>query len=280
MSFAEHVLRELRVFFEPIEEAVSSAARLKAFLTRFGHNFADGDAQTALAGLASLRIAIGELAQRLGERDREDGDATPSAAQPLDTADLVRLGEAVRRAFTALRQLPALLPSAASTAALFAELWDYLAAAYLFERAPPLYRVLVLLGVIELETLIPGVHADARVVPYLRTRIHWARAGRFLKDPSAAMREVYGWSTADFDPTTLLTRLADVLDEFGLDTAVRRLDPALESRFLPPQGLLSLAVGVELPLLQQASEDETTRSSSACSRCRSRVSRASIPASG
>jgi hypothetical protein len=256
LSFAEQILRELRRFFDPLEDAVSSPAGLKAFLAEFGHDVAIADAQAASGGLSSLNGALGQVVAALGEPDREEDDPPPAAPEELQTEEIVLLGDAARGIFTGLRDLPQLLPATAATQTLFLEIWDYLSAQYAFERAPALYRVLVLLGVIELDTLVPGVHPEARDVAYLRRRLHWDRAGLFLKDPAALMRDVYGWTTAEFDAAALLTRLADVLEEFGIITTIRDPDPALRSRFLPPAGPLASSIALELPLVQERAEEE------------------------
>jgi hypothetical protein len=113
------------------------------------------------------------------------------------------------------------------------------------------FRLLVLLGAIEIEFLMPGRDPGARAAGFEKLTMRWDRLRQFLISPSDLMASVYGWGTAGFEGSRLLTNLALLFDEFGVVTLPKILPAPIVERFVdPPATDDTQPLGLELPLHQ------------------------------
>jgi hypothetical protein len=94
---------------------------------------------------------------------------------------------------------------------LVGRLFNYLLARYLEERAPLLFALLVLGGVIR----AIEVPESGTIPAYRRREVEWRQFAELLR-PEKAFADLYGWGTTNLDSNTLLRRLSDVLWALGL----------------------------------------------------------------
>ena len=100
-------------------------------------------------------------------------------------------------------------------AATFAEkLLEHVVVDYLAGYRPVLLRVLALLGIVNVD-LVPPDPADPAKVAYRRSDLILANAGGLLSDPASYLLASYGWNSPAFDAAALLSRIRDLLTEFG-----------------------------------------------------------------
>jgi hypothetical protein len=231
------LLAELEQFFSPLRGAFSSAAGLEQFLRELGYDVSAVNLGAAAGTLAPRAADIAEL-ESLVEAAQGGGGLSPE--------NVARLGELGDSLFRALRDLPASVAAVAPD--VFAQVFDYLLADYLHFRFPAAFRFLQLVGVIEIEHLVPGRDPDARQIAYDRVQFQWERIPRWVSDPAAVMREVYGWSTVAFSAGTLLRNLALFCQSLDLPVMPIELPSAVETRFVPPTLPEPDRIGVRFPV--------------------------------
>ena len=237
----EDLLAELEQFFSPLMPALGSAQGLERLLRTLGYDGAQANLAGAVTALASARTDLEQLTA-LVEQLEEDGrgPTAPEVAQLLQSSATV---------FQGVRQVPGQLGSL-GLQDFFGDVFDYLLVEYLYYRFPLLFRVLVLIGVLEIRHLRPGRDEGARQVAFDRYVLRWDRLSRWVEDPGAVAEEVYGWGTTAFDANALLHNLAVTFWSAGLPANPVRPAAALGSRFLPPPVGLLEPIAVEYPLFQ------------------------------
>ncbi len=235
----EDLLQELEQFFAPLVPAFSSPQGLEQFLRALGYDGTQANLGGAVAALAARQPDLDQLTQLVEQL--QDEDRGPNAAE---VTQLLQSGANI---FNTLRQLPNQL-AALNLQGFFGDVFDYLLVEYLYFRFPLLFRLLVLLGVLEIDHLRPGRDDDARQLPYDRYLLRWDRLSRWVEDPSAVAEEVYGWGTAAFDSHGLLHNLAMTFIATGLPATPVNVPPAVATRFLPPPVDNLDPIGIEYPL--------------------------------
>lgn len=176
---------------------------------------------TAVEGLAAPLAALATAA--------ESGDAGAIVAA---TTTLLQAAGAVLTALdnlaSALSSLSGSLPGvspgdvAAFAATLAEKLAEYVIVEYLAGYRPVLLRVLALLGIAGLD-LVPADGGDPAKVAYQRHDLNLGNLGSMLGDPGSYLLGLYGWNTPTLNAASLLSRLRDLLTEFGVAAS---FDPA------------------------------------------------------
>lgn len=235
----EDLLQELEQFFAPLVSAFSSPEGLERFLRALGYDGTQANLAGVVAALAPKRADLDQFTQLVEQL--QDEDRGPNAQE---LTQLLQSGASV---FGALRQLPTQL-AALNLQGFFGDAFDYLLVEYLYFRFPLLFRVLVLLGVLEIDHLRPGQDDDARQVPYDRYTLRWERLSRWIEDPSAVAEDVYGWGTAAFDFHSLLDNLAQTFIAVGLPATPIDVPAPIATQFLPPPVDSLSPIGIEYPL--------------------------------
>jgi len=237
-STAERLTGELLDFLTPVFLALDSPAGVRRLLHRLGHEPSTAAVAEALADLAATRQSLSALITTLGEK--------AWANQPLDEADYARIARQAPGIVLAVRHLPDALDEIDLGPDFASEILDLLVVDYLRFRAPAVLRVLVLLGVLEIDLVVPGEHEDARAVAFERYRLRWDRLRRFVVAPSGLMEEVYAWGRTGFAADRLLDNLAALGDELGVVALPLDLPAALDD-MLDDDGR-PRPTGVEIPL--------------------------------
>lgn len=205
-EFISCVALESGRLLAPLRAGLQSEVAFRRLLERFGW-----DVQIEPATMAAIRSAFAvvdllDTAKELAEQIEDDSpDALVLAGELLDV--LLAAMEGIR----ALKDRPAdglpfPLDQQEFREQFPSELMDFLLARYLERRRPLLFGVLVLLGVHEVERMVPE---GAGRVPYSSHRLRWERLGEAVSDPEGLFRDVYGWGdvSARFDHVRLLRSL-------------------------------------------------------------------------
>jgi Family of unknown function (DUF6603) len=135
--------------------------------------------------------------------------------------------QAVAATISALDNLASALNSLASSlsgvdpgdvtafAGTFAEkLVEHVIVDYLAGFRPVLLRVMALLGIINVD-LVPPDASDKAKVAYQRHDVNLPAVGSLLSDPASYLLGLYGWNTPGFNAAGLLSRIGNLLTEFG-----------------------------------------------------------------
>jgi len=176
---------------------------------------------TAVEGLAAPLAALATAVEN------DDVGAIVSAT--------ITLLQAVSSVVTALDNLASALNSLAGSlagvnpadvtafAATFSEkLLEHVIIDYLAGYRPVLLRVLALLGIANLD-FVPPDPTDPAKVSYQRHDLILASAGSLISDPATYLSSLYGWNSQHLDAADLLSRIRNLLTEFGVPAAY---DPA------------------------------------------------------
>ena len=176
---------------------------------------------TAVEGLAAPLAALATAVEN------DDVGAIVSAT--------VTLLQAVSSVITALDNLASALNSLAGSlagvnpadvtafaATLGEKLLEHVIIDYLAGYRPVLLRVLALLGIANLD-FVPPDPADPAKVSYQRHDLILANAGSLVSDPATYLANLYGWNSQNLDAADLLSRIRNLLTEFGVPAAY---DPA------------------------------------------------------
>jgi hypothetical protein len=148
-----------------------------------------------------------------------------------------------------------------SFAATFGEkLLEHVIVDYLAGYRPVLLRVLALLGIVNID-LVPPDGSDPAKPAYQRHDLELAAVGQLVSDPATYLLGLYGWNTPALSAAALLSRIRDLLGDFG---AAASFDPGTSTltvfpfAFAPtsgvsPQGLsailaVEISDGLSLPL--------------------------------
>jgi hypothetical protein len=238
------LLAELVEFLTPVADAIESPAGVARLLQSLGHDPTAADLAAVFGSLAPVRQKLEALIELLEER-AEAGDE-------LDEQDYARIASDTADILQGLHDISGMVTDIELGPEFFGELLDRLVAEYLRFRAPLAFRLLMLLGVIESEFVMPGRDAAARAVGFEKLTMRWDRLGQFLDSPSDLMKSVYGWGTTDFDGNRLLTAIALLFDEFGVVSLPKLLPAPIVDRFTdPPPSPDQPPIGYELPLYQE-----------------------------
>ena len=174
-------------------------------------------ASAAVTSVEGLAAPLAALATAV-----EGGD--PTAIIAATTALLQAVGAvitALQNLATALNALAASLSGVnpadvTAFAATFAEkLLEHVIVDYLAGYRPVLLRVLALLGIVDVD-LVPPDPADPAEVAYRRHDLNLANVGSLISDPAGYLLASYGWNGPAFDAAALLSRIRDLLTEFGM----------------------------------------------------------------
>jgi len=189
-------------------------------------------------GLASL--SIGRVGERLAAWNELASDPTTSSDEDVAVA-LAELAVAVGDALLDLSRVRLEAPQDyLDRTGIVDDFLRRLLDLYLVQAAAvasrPIFDVAALLGLVELRRE-PADPARFQVA-HLRHIVHWNRLPTLVTDPGSLLRDVYGWGTAAFDSTALVTQLGAVL--LHISTGVRR-------RTLPPIPLFRLHGGTPPP---------------------------------
>lgn len=227
---------------QPLGTALSSPERLEIFLERFGFSAPASGLASAASNLSSLQAALAAVG------DQRSSFRTAQESGNTDFGDLLAFGEQVVEAIGEAKDFPSLLSSLGITlpSSLPGEVFDLLLTSYLANYQEPVYRSLVLLGLIE-QRVIPasGGAPEARDIDYVKVTIRWDRIGTLFSDPAGLFEDVYGWRTAEFDTDLLIARLQLLFQAFEIVArtgdmdadALTQLYPSASTRPIPPQQL-------------------------------------------
>ena len=225
---------EIGTVLSALEEAVARSASTKAYINFLGWELPPGLDDIGLAGLdfaaflEKLRIVT-----ESSETEWED--------EILMAPRIAELAIAASKLVQAIRQLAETLPTQLSAHGDYVartnihkelprRMFDLLIAGYMADRSPLIFAVANLLNVVEFK------HFDADEetfqVKHVRAIIHYDHIHSLLSDPSAHMRESYGWGTTNFAVLDLLTRIAQVLRAMGASIRLQPMDLRVEHALL------------------------------------------------
>ncbi|MFE1288837.1 DUF6603 domain-containing protein [Streptomyces sp. NPDC058751] len=223
---------ELTLIVEPLLEAGGDPGRRRALagelgwdLTALGEQLKIGDPaqleQHLDQWIAAVSAAYAELRSQLAAGLPDSLEAVKSRAQRAGKAAGVL--KALPPVWQAKAPDPWLLPALAE------DLSHHLGTRYLRSEVPALYRLMVLLGLIEpagpqapREPLPAPPQAPVRL-PVSRDRLRPDRLRRLLAEPEALLSELYAWhgaptaEQADASAGLLFPRLAELLAALGLE---------------------------------------------------------------
>ncbi|MFF9457749.1 DUF6603 domain-containing protein [Streptomyces flaveolus] len=223
--------QQLGVLVAPLLAAGGDPGRRRALAEELGWDLAALGQQLKIGDPAQLEQSLDQWISAVSTAYAELRAQT--AAGLPDSLEAVKArAQQAGKAAGVLKALPpvwqAKAPDPWLLPALAEDLADLLGTRYLRSEAPALYRLLVLLGVIEpagpqhvREPLPAPPQAPVRLA-VSRDRLRPDRLRRLLTEPEALLSELYAWHT---DPTTeqadttaglLFPRLADVLQALGL----------------------------------------------------------------
>ena len=239
-STTDRLLAELPEFLSPVFLALESPAGLRRFLRRLGHDPSAASVEAALSALAVTSQGLTEVVNLYGEK--------AWANEPLDEADYVRVASHAPNVVRAVRDLPSVLEGVDLGPDFSSELLDILVVDYLRFRSPAVLRMLMLLGVIEIDLIVPGDSEEARALEFERYRIRWQRLQRLMASPSDLMEEVYAWGGAEFAADQFLTNVALLFDELGVVALPCELPEPLSAMLDDSPGEGSSLVGIDIPL--------------------------------
>jgi hypothetical protein len=246
----KRIMEELVEFFLPLLSALESPASFGALLRALGRDAAAEDLEALFGGLVSSRQELAAVVDRVEEK--------ADFGQALDEENYAQIASTSAHVFAVLRELPSRFPDFGLGPDFLSELFDLLVARYLHFRAPPAFRGLIVLGVLESDFLAPGRDDEARDVAFEKFTFSWQRLRLGWSSPADLMREVYGWGTEDFAADGLLTNLALFVDELGVVVLPQELPDPVVDTFTDWDGGTPRPFGFELPLYQDfEAEDET-----------------------
>ncbi len=101
---------------------------------------------------------------------------------------------------------------------------------YLAGYRPVLLRVLALLGIVDVDLVLPDP-ADPAKVAYRRHDLILANVGGLISDPASYLLASYGWNSPAFDAAALMSRIRNLLTEFG---SAASFDPATSRMTVGP----------------------------------------------
>jgi hypothetical protein len=246
------LLNALADAFKPLETLLADANSARSLLTDLGVR-----APVVPSSLLQLRA----LVQQLGDALTAVEDLLAGAAEdsPEALEKIGDLGRSAASVFQTLQALPAQLQADLATYPDFlaeidvTELVKRLAARLLIEQirgvSAVLYNALLTAGLIEVEDIAAGLRYESAHTHYA---LRGDRLSLWLPDASAALADVYGWGTPEFDHRTLLLRLHYLLLSLGYPGLLARLggDPDPASEDPPPRD-----VELHLPIYSEIEVD-------------------------
>lgn len=245
-NFQESLIRELRLFFDPVVRATAAPGRVFDLV-----RIAGWDLEAALGAAAGQVVSS---FQGLGVSVTEIEQLLLNPPQTL--GDLPKALETVGSTVADVRQLSTLGPAPAEWAEFPADLFDALAVLYIGRRSPPAYNVLSFLEVIH-PVNRPALVFNSRLVRPggLRPTLDLDRIGALLTDPVGELKQIYlpnGLATqadADvaaeklFPPLAALLSVTGAEPMLGLGQSPPPLAPPLDEAF---RRLLSFVYRVAL----------------------------------
>ena len=225
---------EIATLLSALEEAAARSASIQSFINFLGWELPPGLEDIGLAGLdfAALREKLEAVSQA---SEAEWNDEILMASRIADLA--IAAGVSVQAVRNLAEKLPAQLSAHGDYVTrtnIHKELprrtFDLLVAGYLASRSPLIFAILNLLDIVELK------HFDADKekfqVEHVRSIVHYDHLHSLLSDPSAHMRQAYGWGTADFAVLDLLTRIGQVLRAMGASIRLQPMNPRVEQALI------------------------------------------------
>ncbi|WP_331724248.1 hypothetical protein OG416_35715 (plasmid) [Streptomyces longwoodensis] len=223
--------QQLDVLVRPLLAAGGDPGRRRALAEELGWDLAALGEQLKIGDPAQLEqsldqwisavsIAYAEVRAQIAAGLPDSLEAVKTRAQQAGKAAGVL--KALPPVWQAKAPDPWLLPALAE------DLADFLGTRYLRSEAPPLYRLLVLLGVIEpagpqaVRDPVPAPPQAPVRLAVSRDRLRPDRLRRLLSEPEALLSELYAWHAeptadqADLTAGLLFPRLADLLQALGV----------------------------------------------------------------
>lgn len=227
----QEILEEISGLLAPLPDYVGSVDGLTELFDRLGYTAAAGAFTAANNDITKLSSDVVKIIAKV-----EQVSAGTAKAE-----DLLPLIGDTAKVFDDLRTLPSKLPALALGPDIFVDLFSMLLAEHLGWRHPVIYRILVLLGTLEVTYVAPAGAAPG----HRRYAFHWDTLAQFARDPKAWAASTYGWGTDHFNSDLLLTRLFSLFDAAGLWTRVATVPPAIATKFYP--GATGALIGARLP---------------------------------
>lgn len=235
---------------KPLEEALATPEATLELLATLGVN-----APIAPPALLQLRAPVVDVSTgvtQLVQVITAEGEGSEAA--------LGKLGElSIRTAFAAERIVslaPRLEADLAAYPAVLAQidfadvalrLLDFLLIEVLRREFPTVYGVLLLLGIVHVESIVPG-DADAEAVyPHQRAELRWGRLEQLIQRPAELARDVYGWGTDDLAHHEILERLRFLLQSTGYIADFHDVSDAA--------GIAAAGAELRLPIYTDITED-------------------------
>ncbi|HEY2284832.1 MAG TPA: DUF6603 domain-containing protein [Streptosporangiaceae bacterium] len=213
-STPEALGRELARALAPLESFLSNPEDARMLVNALGWDLPPGVADIGLS--VDVGAVIDQLLVIDGSTPDERKDAAVMAVRYAELlAKVAGLVADIRTVAAGLSQaLSAGYLSATRIHEQFAlRLLDYLIIRYAEQEHSRVYRLLVLIGIFQLE----AKPADPAIfqVEHVRRTVAYRRLGQLLSDPGGLATAVYGWDTAGFDSEALLVNVAELLLAFG-----------------------------------------------------------------
>jgi hypothetical protein len=256
-SFLSLIAKGFRCSIEQFKIAFDSPENFQNFLRQFGWeaSVSPGSMAAIQAGFAVEPIfdAAKNIADQLDAGTGNDAELSIQLIQTV--GNLINVARGLAAAPPG--GLPFPLDQPAFWNQVPGELFDNVFATALQGKETPLYGLLLLLGLIDIETVTP---AGTGRIPFKRRRVHWERLGQIVGNPVDMFRQVYHWNDGGqpFDHVKLM----DVVNQFFQATKIRSriepLRPSLATQYYAPTNpALTSVRQVSIPLVSTAQADWT-----------------------
>jgi hypothetical protein len=204
--------------FQPLQDALKSTDSFGALLMKYGWQPPLDDTYlTRVAAILDLRNDLQNAIDLLDSLNSLESITDSDIENAFDSvSNIIRRITDLSSGPVPDPRLPSPLNQAAFWQTFPLDLIQDLFANYLEYKNPAVFAILHLLGIID-ESVIQSNGSPSRI-DYRRTEIHWDRLVSILQDPSALIREIYGWGKNDFDHQKLLQRLERIIMAFGFHT--------------------------------------------------------------
>lgn len=239
---------ELERALRPLTDALADPGTFALFVQ--GHGWTGGDGTK----IEDVRVAfaLGPDLQAIAD-DVAQLDAATGDARTALYADILRhVGNVLQKVqqLSAVSPKPGLsapLNNPAFWAQIGTELFDEILWDWLQSYHPPVFAVLLGLGVLE-EAPQPSPAEPGRVA-YTRRSVEWDRLPDVVQPPKL-MGSTYGWGTPTLDWTKLLSRIARLLQAIGVPTFVRVPSTvALDEYYAPANAVRNQLKEIAVPVV-------------------------------
>src|SRR5262249_3601689 len=106
-------------------------------------------------------------------------------------------------------------------------LFEILLTDYLASEQTPIFNMLCILNVIELENIGP----TAQQRGYVRTHFKWGEIANIINDPASLPARVYGWGTPDLQFRLVIEHLGELLFALGFPVCSGPTDELLAQAY-------------------------------------------------